>query len=186
MNNEFLPKELCVILKEIGFNEKCFAFYVNEHDNVKMFSDPWNGELRNEDNYFIERDNWIAWSCTAPTINQVFRWFEKEHGMYVEWLIDMWGDNYKVSGDWICYTTFIWEVGKSKPKPHDEVGHGSWNAMAQLSIYEMITKLKNRKDGNKYESLDELIHSNEQERRLIQMMQDDENDGLYENPTTEQ
>lgn len=185
MNNDFVPKELALELKKIGFNDTCYAYYVQEHNSVKMFSDPWNGELRNKDNYFIERDNWIAWACTAPTINQVFRWFEKEHGMYVEWLIDMWGDNYKVSGDWICYTTFIWEVGKSKPKPHDEVGHGSWTAMAFASINEMIHRITNRMN-NDGKSLKKELEFNDRERRLIQMMQDDENDGLYENTTTEQ
>ena len=179
MNNEFVPKELSLKLKEIGFNEACFAYYVEEHNSVKMFSDPWNGELKNKDNHFIERDNWIAWSCTAPTINQVFRWFEKEHGMYVEWLIDMWGDNYNVSGDWICYTTFIWQVGKPRPKPHDEVGHGSWNAMALASINEMIFMLEDPKYDNKDELIDKSIQSDEQQRRLIQMMLDDQKDGLY-------
>jgi len=91
----------------------------------------------------------------------------------------MWGDNYNVSGDWICYTTFIWQVGKPRPKPHDEVGHGSWNAMALASINEMIFMLEDPKDDNKDELIDKSIQFDEQQRRLIQMMLDDQKDGLY-------
>ena len=101
MDKEFVPKELSLKLKEIGFNEPCFAYYVEEHNNVKIFSEPWSSNLTNTYDYFVGSDNFIPWSCTAPTINQVLRWFEKEHGMYVEWLIDMWGDDEKVSDEMI-------------------------------------------------------------------------------------
>ena len=179
MNNEFVPKELSLKLKDIGFNEACFAYYVEEHNNVKIFSEPWSSNLTNTYDYFVGSDNFIPWSCTAPTINQVLRWFEKEHGMYVEWLIDMWGDDEKVTDEMICYTTFIWEIGKPKPSIYDEVGHGSWYSMALASIKEMIYML-NQKTDDKDELHNKVDYFIEQERRLIQMMQDDENDGLYD------
>ena len=99
--------------------------------------------------------------------------------MYVEWLIDMWLDDEKVSDEMICYTTFIWEIGKPKPSPWDEVGHGSWYSMALASIKEIIYML-NQKTDDKDELHNKVDYFIEQERRLIQMMQDDENDGLYD------
>jgi hypothetical protein len=173
MNKEFVPYKMALELKELGFDEPTSFYW--EDDIIKPL--PMKDEVGgfNFNRHSTADANWIC----APTINQVLRWFEEKHGMYVEWIIDMWGDNYNVSGDWICYTTFIWQVGKPRPKPHDEVGHGSWNAMALASINEMIFMLEDPKDDNKDELIDKSIQFDEQQRRLIQMMLDDQKDGLY-------
>lgn len=173
MTAEFVPKELSLKLKEIGFDEPTSFYW--EDDKIKPL--PMKDEVGGfHFNRHSTSDN--KWIC-APTINQVLRWFEKEHGMYVEWLIDMWLDDEKVSDEMICYTTFIWEIGKPKPSIYDEVGHGSWYSMALASIKEMIYML-NQKTDDKDELHNKVDYFIEQERRLVQMMQDDENDGFYD------
>lgn len=179
MNNEFLTKELSLKLKDVGFDEPTTFYW--EDDKIKPL--PMNDEV--EEFHFNRQYNTVTeWIC-APTINQVLRWFEKEHGMYVEWLIDMWGDDEKVSDEMICYTTFIWKIGKPKPSPWDEVGHGSWYSMAISSIDSMINSLKydnkeKDREDNKVDLLDKEMHFIERKRLLIQMMQDDEYDRLYD------
>jgi hypothetical protein len=68
MKQEFVPYELAVKLKQLGFDEECFGYYHNLGSKQLVIS------LRNlkEDNnseiqYFL-----------APTYSQAFRWF-REH-----------------------------------------------------------------------------------------------------------
>ena len=175
MNKEFVPYKIALDLKELGFDEPTSFYW--EDDKIKPL--PMKDEVGgfNFNRHSTADTNWIC----APTISQVLRWFEERHGMYVEWIIDMWGDNNKVSDEMICYTTFIWEIGKPKPKPHDEVGHGDWYSMAISSIGSMMNTLyDNKEEDNKVDLLDKEMHFIEQKRRLLRMMKDDENDGLYD------
>jgi hypothetical protein len=61
MKNEFIPYEQAVKLKELGFDEPCFA-YRAEGDDVMIKHIP---------------------HCviSAPTFSQAFRWFREKHGL---------------------------------------------------------------------------------------------------------
>jgi hypothetical protein len=62
MTQEFVPYELAVKLKQLGFDEPCFGFYYDD------------GELQiKEGNH-----NTLGY-LNAPTFGQVFRWFRQEH-----------------------------------------------------------------------------------------------------------
>ena len=78
MEKEFVPYELGVKLKELGFNEKCIAYhkdneiyqeagvcYVNSDFEPTMV---WDEMLPNK-------------NCTAPLWRQAFRWFRERHGL---------------------------------------------------------------------------------------------------------
>lgn len=179
MNKEFVPYKIALDLKELGFDEPCFGRYYYRESYPMLNPKSEETEVVFEFGQYIKQ---TEVTIVAPTFSQAFRWFEEKHGMYVEWLIDMWLDDEKVSDEMICYTTFIWQIGKPKPKPWDEIGHGSWYSMAISSINDMINTLKydNKEEDNKVDLIDKEIHFIEQKRRLIQMMQDDENDGLYD------
>lgn len=176
MNKEFVPYKIALELKELGFDEPTSFYW--EDEKIKPL--PMKDEVGSFNfNRHSTADN--EWIC-APTINQVLRWFEEKHGMYVSFLIDMWIDDEKVSDEMICYTTFIWQIGKPRPNPWDEVGHGDWYSISISSIDSMIRTLKydNKEEDNKVDLLDKEMHFIEQKRRLLRMMQDDENDGLYD------
>jgi hypothetical protein len=69
MNNEFIPYEQALELKDLGFDKPCFAFY----DESLYFPN-------NENQYGTFCNQKLdASSCSAPTFSQAFRWFrEKE------------------------------------------------------------------------------------------------------------
>ena len=76
MNKEFVPYELAVKLKELGFNERClFAF-----DNC---STPMRcTDLRTSDQKF-NGVNYNSSSYTSqPTFSQAFRWFREKYNLY--------------------------------------------------------------------------------------------------------
>jgi hypothetical protein len=73
MTQEFIPYELALELKELGFDEPCFAVY----ENKKWFL----VEVKNEMSYE---------SCLkldvfpAPTFSQSFRWFREKYDLHVQ------------------------------------------------------------------------------------------------------
>ena len=87
MEKEFIPYELALRMKELGFDEVCLAYY-----------DGWNGEshliITNESGSFLSRlfrlfrkeecdtynqsyVEYLIGICTAPTFSQTFRWFRE-------------------------------------------------------------------------------------------------------------
>jgi hypothetical protein len=69
MENEFIPYEQALALKELGFDEPCFAVYI---DKTLIMEDDWL--------YSTNQDTFIE-SCnfTAPLYQQAFRWFREKY-----------------------------------------------------------------------------------------------------------
>ena len=71
MTKEFVPYTLALELKELGFDEPCFAVYI---DKTLIMEDDWLYST-NQDT-FIESSNF-----TAPLYQQAFRWFREKHNL---------------------------------------------------------------------------------------------------------
>ena len=64
MNKEFAPYDIALALKELGFDEDCFGFYIKEANNQACGGDyPCNG------------------TNSAPLYQQAFRWFREKYGL---------------------------------------------------------------------------------------------------------
>ena len=83
MNKEFIPYEQALELKELGFDEPCYAGYYDVQDNVNLW---FFKESKNSDRDEIVKEGF----ATAPLYQQAFRWF-REKGLY---------HNIKMFGDW--------------------------------------------------------------------------------------
>ena len=66
MKEQFIPYELAVKLKEIGFEENTLAEY----------------DLNKELFFYNEMDGNTKTSCKAPLWQQAFDWFEEKHKLY--------------------------------------------------------------------------------------------------------
>jgi hypothetical protein len=64
MKNEFIPYEQALALKELGFDEYCFAWY-SQRQTLLCF----------------EEDDMDEAQCIAPLYQQAFRWFREKHGL---------------------------------------------------------------------------------------------------------
>ena len=77
MEKEFVPYELAVKLKAIGFDEHelCFAHWIerDERDGGGVKLEMWN----DEDTYYEVKS-----LIKAPTFSQAFRWLLKEYNLY--------------------------------------------------------------------------------------------------------
>ena len=70
MNKEFIPYEQALELKELGFNEECFAYYNN-------LGVAYN-RIKNTDT-LIEAEHIKGNWCTSPLYQQAFRWFREKY-----------------------------------------------------------------------------------------------------------
>jgi hypothetical protein len=68
MEKEFIPYELALELKQLGFKERCLGYYIE-------LVNPNQGILT------IEQCDKNIDGCLAPTYAQAFRWFRKEHAL---------------------------------------------------------------------------------------------------------
>ena len=69
MNKEFIPYEQALELKELGFNEKCAAHYLDE-DDLELKWEIYR-------NLSIDTNSCLQ----APTYRQVFRFFREKYNL---------------------------------------------------------------------------------------------------------
>ena len=77
MKNEFIPYEQALELKELGFDEPCFAFYGMDGDYIIGIDEVRFDTISNYD--FNSRTSEESNSCSAPLYQQAFRWFRDKH-----------------------------------------------------------------------------------------------------------
>ncbi len=87
LEKEFIPYEQALALKDLGFDEPCFAKYtVIPEDDINWFTIPEQGitdktsfgSSKNYNSKSFEEEGTIS----APTFSQAFRWFREKHGLY--------------------------------------------------------------------------------------------------------
>lgn len=66
LEKEFIPYEQALALKELGFDEPCFGYYVI--DGGYLIVEKW-----------MQHPNKSTWTINAPTFSQAFRWFREKY-----------------------------------------------------------------------------------------------------------
>ena len=69
MEKQFIPYEQSLAIKELGFNEECFAWYNMSHDNLCFFGDDCCADM-----YAGEKSR-----PEAPLWQQAFDWFRENN-----------------------------------------------------------------------------------------------------------
>ena len=74
MKNEFIPYKQALALKELGFNEPCFAWH-NSYKIIYAF----------EINFVKNNEEWLKSNqCSIQTFSQAFRWFRDKYNLVHE------------------------------------------------------------------------------------------------------
>ena len=87
MEKEFAPYNRALKLKELGFDEPCFAWYVSESFGLEYGK--------------AVKSDLIKDGIVAPTFSQAFRWFREKHDLYSEVSVDVWSSltsAYRITG----------------------------------------------------------------------------------------
>ena len=98
-DKEFVTYVQSLALKELGFDEPCFAYYGlnNVEDKIFFDIDPDDGELTSlNQNQFYHNNLSEVGRISAPLKQQVFRWFREKHGMQgcIEFVEPEYGGDY--------------------------------------------------------------------------------------------
>jgi hypothetical protein len=99
MENEFLPYELAVEMKSIGFDEPCLGYFASKDAKTIRLA------LWTHIGY-VNANRLDDDLVTAPIYQQAFRWFREKYGYYYEIFVD----DDKTFGFMISY--FI-EIGRA-------------------------------------------------------------------------
>ena len=75
LQKEFVPYEIALKFKELGFDEPCFGWYLPEIVNKGNISTVILGSYMTKWNKFGNR-------LSAPLYQQAFRWFREKYGLY--------------------------------------------------------------------------------------------------------
>lgn len=76
MTKEFVPYELAVKLKSLGFNEPCFGFYLEDGT--------WTpASYSREGTVFPSNTDLLPEWCAAPLYQQAFRWFREKYDLFI-------------------------------------------------------------------------------------------------------
>jgi hypothetical protein len=107
MNTEFVPYKQALALKELGFDEPCFGYYL-EDGTWTPASYSKKGTV-----YPSNTDLLPDWSA-APLYSQAFRWFREKYGL-CSWIERMY------TADSICYYRYTCEYKKDPLSKTHEV-----------------------------------------------------------------
>ena len=84
MNKEFIPYEQALALKELGFDEICFAHYCNGDLITKTAILKSSTMLYYQQNNINPNNQYKHQNCTTPLYQQAFRWFREKYDLVIE------------------------------------------------------------------------------------------------------
>jgi hypothetical protein len=84
MEKEFIPYEQALALKELGFDESCFGYYLNNKLNI-FHSTSVKDRINSKTKDIFSSD-----VIVAPTYQQAFRWFREKYNLISD--IQYYGD----------------------------------------------------------------------------------------------
>jgi len=95
MKREFVPYELALKLKELGFGEPCFAMWTQGWSEFEwggsMLPRIFSSKFRLNDTQSCEayaNNTDVAFGIAAPTFSQCFKWFREKYQIFPEVLTD--------------------------------------------------------------------------------------------------
>jgi hypothetical protein len=151
MNNEFCNYNQSLALKELGFDEPCFGYYVDgelrgvnlgmeELGGVKPYYERFGYHTIN--NHHIENKDKIV--VTSPLKQQSFKFFREKYGYYSEIRVGF----TQIDGS-IGYEWWIWEPNGieewSPEAPGEEWSYDTYEDAENACLDKLIEIVKNKK-----------------------------------------
>jgi hypothetical protein len=77
MNKEFVPYNQALALKELGFDEPCFGYYIETGECIPA-------SYSREGTVYPSNSDLLPGWVSAPTYSAAFRWFREKHGNFYD------------------------------------------------------------------------------------------------------
>lgn len=87
MEKEFVPYELALRLKNLGFDVACFGYYENQDENLVINFNNLpltENQKKRPGLYITDNRNSVLpqWATSAPTFSQAFTWLRDKYKIY--------------------------------------------------------------------------------------------------------
>jgi hypothetical protein len=126
MTQEFVPYELAVKLKELGFDEPCMAIYYSKD---KSFS--WHHhKVHTNDEPALDSGEF---NISAPLYQQAFRWFREKYNIYAI-ILPSYAD------DKVVKDRFFYEIANGR-KLNQELNYHNTYEEAELACLEKLIEI---------------------------------------------
>ena len=79
LSKNFIPYDLALELKDLGFEEECFAFYGLSRDDYKTIRLSIFQNLKTD---YLPDIHHLDVTCDAPLYQQAFRFFREKYGLH--------------------------------------------------------------------------------------------------------
>ena len=79
ISKNFIPYDLALELKDLGFDEPCFAFYGLSRDDYKTIRLSIFQNLKTD---YLPDVHHLDVTCDAPLYQQAFRFFREKYGLH--------------------------------------------------------------------------------------------------------
>lgn len=107
MEKEFMPYEQALALKELGFDEGCFAIYspglsefeISNVNNFRLFSSVFRIDSMQSNLTYVNKKETVK--VATPLYQQAFRWFREKYNLDGSITIDVWNTkeaNWRITG----------------------------------------------------------------------------------------
>lgn len=116
MKKYFVLYEEALALKNIGFDEPCFAGYNSKDRRNKQFTYPSAQDSNTTSKPRVYKEyasRGMKGIIKAPLYEQVFRWFREKHKLHCEIVVQLgfehWSAHVLPSGEWFCKNVDTYE-----------------------------------------------------------------------------
>ncbi len=134
METLFVSYDQSLSLKELGFNERCLGAYHSDSNRLMT-----EFEMENTPKHYI--------GIKAPLKTQIFLWFETQHQLYSEILIDC-----------TTYPKYCYKIKKFEGNPNDlTIEDWGWEIGNHSELY----KSRNDVESSCIDKLIEIIRTNQ-------------------------
>ena len=129
MEKEFVPYEQALALKELGFDEPCFGYYINESKLLMVTSEKDISYLTGTSNTTF---------ISTPLYQQSFRWFREKHKLHsIIYIQD-------VELDWYYYDILEVREGRYNNDLHNDMNFKSYKESELECLKKLIEIVKSK------------------------------------------
>ncbi len=138
IQEQFVPYEIALKLKELGFDEECFGYYYDKTDNIQTsYSFHFNGKG--------ER---LANDVNAPLFQQVIQWLREKYNIHI--IVKSYNDE---ELNQILYENDIIDVNDNWNEFSDYTFYHTYQEALTQAIIESLKLIKNEITSSKCNNL---------------------------------
>lgn len=149
MKEQFVSYDVALKLKELGFDEKCFAYF-NEHKRLSQFPDLnvfWNSNKEISFNrglrYLLNKNKADLTMCLAPLWQQAIDWLREKHEIFIA--INYWGKRNVTPNNSVLYPNKYNYTICQELTPKEkwiEAWYGNYNEAREQAILKALELIK--------------------------------------------